>query len=189
MTRLAAATQAVLAAYPAVLAGCRRREIPEPVSGVPLSPHLASLLEHLDPRTPLAVGELARRLRVTPATISLQLTRLVGLGLIARSRDRSDGRRVLLRLTEAGVALRQNRSLLDPNRVRAALARLSARERSQSVAGLRVLARAAVALASEPPKHLPSGGPAVRPPALPPSRRGPSAESRIQPTSPRRPRS
>lgn len=144
------AVRAVLAAYPAIHAACRRRHEREPGSGTRLSPHLAGLLEQLDPVEPVAVGELASRMRVTPATISLQLTRLARLRLVARSRDRRDARRVHLRLTEAGARMRQQRSLLDPERVRAALAALPASERDAVVAGVRLLARAASALRVEP---------------------------------------
>ena len=152
---LDAATRAVLAAYPALLAACRRREVRDPGSGVRLSPHLAGLLDQLDPREPVAVGELARRLRVTPATASLQLARLVRLRLVTRSRDVRDGRRVELRLTEAGVRIRATGSLLDPECVRAALARLPAAERGKAIAGIRALARAVAGPARSPAPRIP----------------------------------
>jgi len=165
---LDAATRAVLAAYPAVLAACRRREVREPESGARLSPHLAGILEQLDSRHSLTVGELARRLRVTPATVSLQLVRLVRLRLVSRTRDEQDGRRVRLRLTETGVQVRDAHSLLDPDRVREALARLKVRERGQAVSGLRTLARAAA--------ELPGPHPA------PPSAAQPLSRSVVQPS-------
>ena len=143
------AVHAVLAAYPAIHAACRRRRGHSLPSGARLSTHLASVLEQLDPVEPLAVGELATRMRVTPGTISLQLARLARLRLVARSRDERDARRVQLRLTDAGVRLRDQRSLLDPSRVRAALARLPDPERAAVVAGVRLLARAARELPSE----------------------------------------
>jgi MarR family transcriptional regulator, organic hydroperoxide resistance regulator len=143
------AVQAVLSAYPTIHAACRRRHVRDPVSGRRLSAHQAGLLEHLDPVTPIAVGDLAQRLRVTPATISLQLSRLVRLRLVARARDEADARRVHLRLTEAGARMRGARSLLDPDRVRAALTQLPAPERDAVVTGVRLLARAASALPEE----------------------------------------
>jgi DNA-binding MarR family transcriptional regulator len=143
------AVQAVLSAYPTIHAACRRRHVRDPLSGRRLSPHQAGLLEHLDPVTPIAVGDLAQRLRVTPATISLQLSRLVRLRLVARARDQADARRVHLRLTEAGTRMRGTRSLLDPDRVRAALTQLPAPERDAVVVGVRLLARAASALPEE----------------------------------------
>ncbi len=140
------AVQAVLTAYPTFHAACRRRHLPESPAGRRVSLHLAGILEHLDPRTPIAAGDLARRLQVTPATVSLQLARLIRHRLVARTRDPADARRVLLRLTGAGARVRGSRSLLDPERVRAALARLPAEERDAAVAGVRLLARAAAEL-------------------------------------------
>jgi DNA-binding MarR family transcriptional regulator len=147
------AVHAVLAAYPAIHAACRRRH-PLAVRGSRVSSHLATVLEQLDPVEPIAVGELAARMRVTPGTISLQLARLARLRLVARARDARDARRVELRLTEAGARLREQRSLLDPLRVRAALARLPEPERDAVVAGIRLLARAVHQL--EPEAHHPS---------------------------------
>ena len=144
------AVQAVLAAYPTIHAVCRRRA-ERLARGGRVSLHLAGLLEQLDPVEPLAVGELAARMRVTPGTISLQLARLTRLRLIARARDQRDARRVELRLTEAGARFRDQRSLLDPERVRAALVRLPEPERDAVVAGVRLLARAAQELSTAEP--------------------------------------
>ena len=134
---------AVLAAYPTIHAACRRRDVRDPRSGRRISTHLAGLLEHLDPVAPIAVGDLAERLGVTPATASLQLSRLGRLRLITRTRDERDARRVQLRLTDAGARVREARTLLDPERVRAVLTRLPAPDREAVVAGLRLLAGAA----------------------------------------------
>jgi DNA-binding MarR family transcriptional regulator len=134
---------AVLAAYPVIHASYRRRSERRRRGGSRLSPQLTHLLEQLDPVRPLGVGELAARMRVTPATISLQLTRLARLRLVTRTRDERDGRRVQLRLTEAGARVRGQRSLLDPERVRAALVRLPAADQDAVAAGVRLLARAA----------------------------------------------
>jgi DNA-binding MarR family transcriptional regulator len=148
---LDAQVEAVLAAYPALHLAWRRRAVPDG-TGRPLSTHLARILDQLDPLEPVPVGTLAHRLRVTPATISIQLNRLARLRLVARERDEGDGRRVLIRLTEAGVRLRSRHSLIDPDRVRAALARLDAGPREAAVVGLHALAEAARAL----PEHLPT---------------------------------
>lgn len=157
MPRSAArAARRVVAAVPLVLAACRRRALQHPETRTRLSPHLAGLLEHLDPSRPIAVGELARRLGVTPATISLQIARLLALRLVSRTPDRADGRRVLLRLTAAGVRLRERRTLLDPECVELLLQRLPARERDLAVFGIESLGRAAQALGhrqAEPPSR------------------------------------
>ena len=135
--------EAVLQAYPAIHAAFRRRSVRDPATGKRLSDHLARILEHLDPAVPISAGDLARQLRVSPATISIQLNRLVRFRLVVRERDPGDARRVLLRLSEAGARMRALRSMLDPERVRAALGQMESQERESAVAGLRLLARAA----------------------------------------------
>jgi DNA-binding MarR family transcriptional regulator len=146
---LDSAVAAVLAAYPIVLAACRRRRARPPRAARRVSDHLTGLLEHLDLVTPLSIGDLAARARVSPATISLQVDRLVRSRLAHRSRDPRDGRRVLLRLTDEGAIQRTERTLLDPDRVRESLARLPAEQRDALAAGLRALARTAATLPAE----------------------------------------
>lgn len=51
-----------------------------------------------------APGELARRCRVTPAAISLRVRRAQESGWVERDSAASDGRRVVVRLTERGIA-------------------------------------------------------------------------------------
>lgn len=137
------AVHAVLSAYPAIHAACRRRFHRDPASGRSLSDHQAGILEHLDAARPVTVGELAATLRVTPATISLQLNQLVRLRLVSRQRDEQDARRVMVRLSEAGAKVRELRSMLDPERVRAALTRLPEPEQNAVTAGMRLMARVA----------------------------------------------
>lgn len=137
------AVQAVLTAYPTIHSAFRRRQVRDPASGRRLSAHQAGILDHLDPDAPITVGELARRLRVTPATASLQLNQITRLRLVVRERDTVDARRVQLRLTDAGAQVRRLRSLLDPDRVRQALVRLAPPEQEMVAAGLRLLARGA----------------------------------------------
>ena len=60
-----------------------------------------------------------------------------------RMRDAVDRRRVHLRLTTAGVRVRQASSVLDPARVEALVARLGDEERDAAISGLALLARAA----------------------------------------------
>lgn len=137
--------EAILAAYPTLHAAWRRRGVQDQATGRRVSNHQAGILEQLDPAAPVTVGELAQRLGVTPATISIQLARLVRLRLVVREADPGDGRRVRIRLSEAGARMRNLRSLLDPERVRAALARLPESEREAAIAALRALAAAASA--------------------------------------------
>jgi DNA-binding MarR family transcriptional regulator len=80
---------------------------------------------------------------VTAPTMSLAIDRLERKGYVVRLRDTADRRRVHLRLTAAGVRLRQASSVLDTDRVEALVARLSEEDRDAAVHGLALLARAA----------------------------------------------
>ena len=80
---------------------------------------------------------------VTAATMSLALDRLERKGYIVRLRDSADRRRVHVRLTSAGVRIREATSVLDPSRVEALLARMSHADRDAAVRGLGLLADAA----------------------------------------------
>jgi DNA-binding MarR family transcriptional regulator len=107
-----------------------------------LSAHQASILDHLDEHEPLALLDLARHMGVTPSTMSLNIERLVRRGYVSRQRAAEDGRRLKLCITPAGVRLREAASVLDPDRVRALLARLTPRGRQAGIYGLALLARA-----------------------------------------------
>jgi len=147
------AVHAVLTAYPTIHSAFRRRLVRDAAGGKRLSDHQAGILDHLDPDIPITVGELARRLRVTPATASLQLNQLTRLRLVVRERDNVDARRVQLRLTDSGAQVRRLRSLLDPDRVREALVRLAPPEQETVAAGLRLLARGAGELRADPQEN------------------------------------
>ena len=54
----------------------------------------------------LTVSQLGERLTLDSGTLTPLLKRLAGLGLLQRQRDASDERRVLLRLTATGLALK-----------------------------------------------------------------------------------
>lgn len=56
---------------------------------------------------PRAVGDLGTKLGMDTGTITPLLKRLELLGVVTRTRDRADERRVLIALTRAGEALRQ----------------------------------------------------------------------------------
>jgi DNA-binding MarR family transcriptional regulator len=143
MPDLADATRQVLALYPRIYFACHTRHVRDLETRRLLSRHQASILDHLDEIDPTTVNELARHMGVTSATMSLGLDRLERKGYVARSRDGSDRRRVHVRLTTAGVRIRDSASVLDPSRVDALLARLSTTERHEALRGLALLASAA----------------------------------------------
>ncbi len=142
---------AVLAAYPVLHQALRQRDLAGPAGRVSL--HQATVLAHLVGTVPRTLSELAALMGVALPTMSLLIERLVRAGLVVRDRDARDGRRVSLRLTEAGGRAARARSVVDPERVRALLATLTPAERSAGVQGLTTLARAAERLAEPEPTH------------------------------------
>src|SRR5688500_13173029 len=129
MVSVGAALTAVMTLYPRIYFACHTRHVRDPVSNRLLSRHQASILDHLDEIDPTTVNDLARHMGVTAPTVSLAIDRLERKGYVARLRDGTDRRRVHVRLTSAGVRIREATSVLDPPRVEALVARLSDDER------------------------------------------------------------
>jgi DNA-binding MarR family transcriptional regulator len=115
----------------------------EAESGLVLSAHQASILSHLDDVEPTSMSELAEHMGVTLSTMSLGIKRLVAGGYVVSERSATDRRVVELRLTAAGVRMKEAQTVLDPERVDAVLGRLNRDERNRAIAGLRLLAEAA----------------------------------------------
>jgi DNA-binding MarR family transcriptional regulator len=132
----------VLDTYPRIYFACHTRHVRDPGSGGDVSAHQASILDHLDEIDPMSMTDLAGHMGVTLATMSLAIDRLEDKGYVRRERDATDGRRVRLRITAAGLRLREATSVLDPVRVEQVLARLSPAERTRALDGLALLARA-----------------------------------------------
>jgi DNA-binding MarR family transcriptional regulator len=137
------AVRQLMELYPRIYFACHRRHVRDPKSQRVLSAHQASILDHLDEQEPVTLLELARHMGVTASTMSLQVEHLVRRGYVIRERDRDDGRRLRLRLSESGAGVREANSVLDGERVKKMLGRLSAEERAAGIAGLALLARAA----------------------------------------------
>lgn len=141
--------------YPRIFFACHARHRRDPQSRRLISAHQGSILDHLDSVEPTSLTGLARHMGVTLSTMSLAVDRLQRLGYVRRARDAGDGRRVNLRLTAAGVRVKEAQSVLEPDRVRGMLAKLSAEERALGIRGLELLARAAERyMASGAPKKL-----------------------------------
>jgi DNA-binding MarR family transcriptional regulator len=132
----------VLDAYPRIYFACHTRHVRDPQTGAALSAHQASILDHLDEVEAMSMTDLAGHMGVTVATMSLAVDRLERRGYAERRRDPADGRRVLLRVTAAGVRVREAKSVLDPVRVELVLNQLSPADRARALEGLRLLARA-----------------------------------------------
>jgi DNA-binding MarR family transcriptional regulator len=136
------AARQLMELYPRIYFACHTRHVRDPRTHRLLSAHQASILDHLDEREPLTLVDLAKHMGVTPSTMSLHVERLVRRGYVSRLRANEDGRRLRLLLTPAGVRVREAKSVLDLDRVRALVARLTPEEREAGIRGLALLARA-----------------------------------------------
>ena len=136
------AMTAVMTLYPRIYFACHTRHVRDPLSLRLLSRHQASILDHLDEVEPTTVMDLAGHMGVTSATMSLSIDRLERKGYVVRLKDAKDRRRVHVRLTTAGVRVREASSVLDPSRVETLVSRLSEAERTRAIEGLALLARA-----------------------------------------------
>lgn len=137
------AAKQLLELYPRIFFACHTRHVRDPKTRRVLSAHQASILDHLDEQEPVTLLDLARHMGVTASTMSLHVERLVRRGYVLRERDSRDARRLRLRISASGARIREANSVLDPERVRSMLSRLSAAEQETGVRGLEILARAA----------------------------------------------
>jgi MarR family transcriptional regulator, organic hydroperoxide resistance regulator len=142
MTR-AAEVEMVMECYPRIYFACHRRHVRDPQTAAVLSAHQASVLDHLDSVDGTALLNLARHMGVTASTMSLTVDRLERAGYVTRGRNKDDKRRVDLRLTAAGVRIKQQQKVLEPELVAALLARLDRGRRQAALQGLQLLADAA----------------------------------------------
>ena len=103
--------------------------------------------------TPRTVGEVGQELGMDNGTLTPLLKRLESAGLVTRTRDQQDERRVLIDLTEAGEALREAACSI-PEKIETAC-RLSDEDLAELRDTLNALAipRSAKALDHEPPSN------------------------------------
>lgn len=141
--RTGTAARQLMEAYPRIFFACHARHRRDPKSRRRISAHQGSILDHLDAVEPTSMNGLARHMGVTASTMSLAVDRLQRLGYVTRARDAGDRRRVHLRLTAAGVRVKKAQSVLEPDRVRGMLSKLSPADRAAGIRGLELLARAA----------------------------------------------
>ena len=148
-TSVGEAMTALMTLYPRIYFACHTRHVRDTQTQRLLSRHQASILDHLDEVEPTTVMDLASHMGVTAATMSLAIDRLERRGYVVRVRDAKDRRRVHVRLTTAGVRIKQASSVLDPERVQRLVSRLSEEDRSRAIEGLALLAHAADAAVRE----------------------------------------
>ena len=152
------AARQVMTLYPRIYFACHTRHVRDPQSQRMLSRHQASILDHLDAIDPITLNDLAGHMGVTAGTMSLAMDRLERKGFIVRLRDTKDRRRVHLRLTSAGVRVREANSMLDSPSVEALVGRLTDEERKVATRGLALLANAASKNSAIPLRHDPCEG-------------------------------
>src|SRR3982751_6507780 len=112
----------VLRCYPQIYFACHKRHVRDEATQAVLSAHQASILDHLDEVQPTSLFDLARHMGVTASTMSITMDRLVRGGYVVRERSTGDRRRVDLRLTAAGLRIKKQQKVLEPDLVAAVLA-------------------------------------------------------------------
>jgi MarR family transcriptional regulator, organic hydroperoxide resistance regulator len=132
----------VLRCYPQIYFACHKRHVRDEATGDVISSHQASVLDHLDDVQPTSLFDLARHMGVTASTMSITIDRLVRGGYVIRERSAEDRRRLDLRLTPAGLRIKKQKKVLEPELVAAVLARMAESRRKQALRGLELLAEA-----------------------------------------------
>jgi DNA-binding MarR family transcriptional regulator len=91
----------LLLLMPRIVGRTKRMKIPDELAGMNLAPRHLSLFAYLLFDGPLGVNELAERLEVTPATVSLMVGELSRKGILDRHEDPADRRRAIVSLADA----------------------------------------------------------------------------------------
>jgi DNA-binding MarR family transcriptional regulator len=90
----------LLLLIPRVVGRIKRSKIPEELQSFSLAPRHLSLLAYLLFDGPMGVNELATRLEVAPATVSLMVSDLSRRGILRRRQDDADLRRTIVSIAE-----------------------------------------------------------------------------------------
>lgn len=136
--------------YPQIFVACHTDHVRAASTEWRISSQDASILVHLDRESGLSPRDLARHLGVVPSTLSAAIARLSKLGYLSSQPVAKDRRRRELRLTARGAEAIAATSVLDAERVRALLKKLTVAERKAAVRGLALLARAARQIKEKP---------------------------------------
>jgi DNA-binding MarR family transcriptional regulator len=117
-----------------------------------LSEHERQLLHHIPARPPgVTLGEVADHLALPRSSASVLVKDLARRGFVRRARDRVDERRLALLLTAEGARRVAADSVLDPERLDAALAVLDPDARTALVEALERIAAAGAQAGPPPP--------------------------------------
>jgi DNA-binding MarR family transcriptional regulator len=90
------AVRTVLLLLPRVVGRTKRAPLPPDLAGFALAPRHLSLFSYLLFDGPMPVNELAKRLEVAPATVSLMVGELSRQGMLERREDETDRRRTIV---------------------------------------------------------------------------------------------
>ena len=145
----AAAIHAIQRCYPQIYLACHVQHVRAASTVHRLSARDSSLLVHLSPTQPLSPSHLAAHMGIGASTLSAAVGRLAALGYLRRESSPSDRRAAALTLTTQGSRAMAATSVLDAQRVRALLAKLTRDERRRALEGTELLARASRQLACE----------------------------------------
>jgi len=103
-----------------------------------------SVLSRLDREGPATPGCLADLERVKPQAMGVTLAGLVERGLVERSKDETDGRKVLMSVTETGAKLLTDKRAQSTRRMAAVLAeKFTTAERRELIAAIPLIERLA----------------------------------------------
>ena len=133
----------VQVAFPQVYLACHTRHQRKRSTAYRVSARDASILAHLATDAPTAPARLAAHLGVAKSTLSEATKRLAALGYVAQAaRPAAGGTRggVGLLLTARGAAVIRDTSVLETERLRAALATLTPAELRAVARGMSLLA-------------------------------------------------
>jgi DNA-binding MarR family transcriptional regulator len=135
-------TQVVQVCFPQVYLACHTRHQRKRSTEHRVSARDAAILAHLDQERATLPSRLANHLSVSRSTVSEALKRLAELDYIARTATNGDRRMAGAVLTPKGARVIRDTSVLETERLRAALLRASRVERAAIVIGMTRLAEA-----------------------------------------------
>ncbi|MEQ4206975.1 MarR family transcriptional regulator [Actinopolymorpha sp. B17G11] len=95
------AVRALILLLPRIVGRAKRARIPDELRGFSLAPRHLSLLSYLLFDGPMTVNDLATRLEVAPATVSLMVGELSRQGILERREDDDDRRRRIVSIADA----------------------------------------------------------------------------------------
>ena len=94
------ATRRLLLLMPRMVGRVKRIPVPKELQSFALAPRHLSLLAYLLFEGPLGINELAARLEVAPATVSLMVGDLSRKGILHRQEDDADRRRTIVSIAD-----------------------------------------------------------------------------------------